>query len=195
LSTKTQRTVIGIVLIAFVVLTMGIIFFLPPDSNGNTTTITITSETPPLLDPVPPSEDPPENSTDYETITVGSLTLNATGDISGMIPHSGPITFNVNLLINITNNGPENVTDFHAIKMSLYYLNSELFYTFSFTSDDNITILAGESLTLTCANKETHLDTPFSITSSVYARVLVSFDIDQECILTTPILEGIFAIE
>ncbi len=175
---------------------MGIILFLiPPDPDGGTTTITISSATPPLLNPVPPSDDPPVNYTDYETITVGLLILNATGNISGMIPHSGPITFNVALMINITNTGAEDITDFQAIKMSLYYQTSDLFYTFSFTSDENITILAGESLTLNCINKETLLYTSFNIAVGVYARVLVSFNSDQECILTTPILEGIFAIE
>lgn len=191
MSTKTQRTIIGIVITGFVVLTIGVLYLQLPSLPGNISII----GPPTLLEPVPPSEDPPENSTDIETITVESLTLNATGYISGMIPHSGPITFHVYLTINITNNGIENVTDFHAIKMSLYYPSSGLFYTFSFSSASNFTILAGESLTLILANKETLLDTSFSIGSFVYARVLVSFDTNQECILTTPLLDGIFAIE
>lgn len=162
---------------------MGIILFLPPSSENT------------ILDPVPPSDNPPENTTTYETITLGSLILNATGTISGMIPHTGPITFYMNLMINVTNNGTEDVEDFHATKMSLYYQSSELFYTFSFSSDANATIPAGETVTLNYLNQETHLDTSFSITSGVYARILVSFNINQQCILTTPILAGIFAIE
>lgn len=198
MSTQTQRTVIGVVIIAFVVLTMGIILFMPPDSAGGTTTTTTTTTTtegPVILDPVPPSQDPPENSTSYETIILGSMILNATGNITGMIPHSGPITFNMYLMINVTNNGTEDITDFHAIKMSLYYQSSGLFYTFSLTPDTNVTIAAGQTVTLTYQNQETSLDTSFSLTSPIYARVLVSFDIDQECILTTPTLEGLFAIE
>ncbi len=193
MSTKTQRTIVGIVLTAFVVLTIGVLYLQLP--NFPNIFPTGTTETPPILDPVPPSANPPENTTDYETIAVGSLQLNATGDISGMIPHSGPIDFYVSLLVNITNNGTEDVTDFHAIKVSLYYLDAGLFYTFGLTPDTNLTIPAGQSVTLTYHNYITRIDTSFLMGSYVYACVLISFDNNQECILTTPILEGIFAIE
>ena len=193
MSTQTQRITIGALLTVFVVLTIGVLYLQLPSLPNIFPTGT--TEPPPILDPVPPSANPPENETDYETITVGSLTLDSTGYLSGMIPHSGPITFHVYLWINITNDGTEDITDFHAIKMSLYYPNSGLFYTFSFSSDSNFTILAGEFLTLNLANKETRLHTSFSIGSSVYARVLVSFNTNQECILTTPLLTGTFAIE
>jgi len=193
LSTKKQRTVIGIVLTAFVVLTIGVLYLQLP--NLPNIFPTGTTEPLPILDPVPPSLQPPENSTDYETISVGSLILNATGDISGMIPHSGPIDFHLNLIVNATNNGTGDITDFHAIKVSLYYLDAGLFYTFGLTPDTNFTISAGQSVTLAFHNNITRISTSFNYASPVYARVLVSFDTNQECILTTPILEGIFAIE
>ena len=186
MSNSAQRKLAGLLVVAFVIVVMGVILLVPPSQ----------SEDPPIIwDPVPHSENPPENYTSIETIQVGPLILNATGTISGMIPHNGPITFNVHLTINVTNNGTEDVSNFHAIKMSLYYQSSGLFYTFSISPDVNNTIFAGETVTLNYQNQETSLDASFSLTSLVYARVLVTFDTDQECIITTPILDGIFAIE
>ena len=161
---------------------MGIFLFMP------------NSEVPMLLDPVPPSLNPPENDTTYETVILGSMILNATGNVTGMIPHNGPFTFYLNLQIIVTNNGTEDVTDFHVIKSSLYHLDNELFYTFGLTPYTNQTILAGQTVTLNYQNNVTSLDVSGPMASK-YARILVSFNTNQECILTTPILEGVFAIE
>ncbi|TFG97259.1 hypothetical protein E4H12_09120 [Candidatus Thorarchaeota archaeon] len=147
-----------------------------------------------MLDPVPPSSSPPQNITMVETIQVGSLFLNATANATGMIPHQGPVTFIMTLMINITNTGSENVSNFHAIKMSLYNLDSELFYTFSLHPDWNATISADETVTLTYRNEPTRvvsLIRPWEI----YGRVLVSFDTNYEAIITTPLIFGIFAME
>ncbi len=153
-----------------------------------------TTEPPPILDPVPPSPNPPENSTTVETIQCGPLILNATANATGMIPHTGLITFYMTLIINVTNTSNDTFTDLHVVKVSVYNLLARLFYTFSVTPDDNITIPANESLTLTYRNAEYRVESSVD-PIEVYARVLILFDTDQECILTTPILTGTFAIE
>jgi len=182
LNNRNQRTIIGVVLAAIIIVAMGVVFLIPPP------------EVPTPLDPVPPSVTPPENTTSVETIQVGSLILNATATVSGMIPHSGLITYNLELVINITNTGSENVSNFHAIKMSVYKTDSSLFYTFSIQPDSNVTIPAGGALTLTYQNQETGIDASGAL-AEAYTRVLVTFDPNHEVIITTPIMTGIFAIE
>jgi hypothetical protein len=147
-----------------------------------------------LLDPVPPSETPPDNYTTVETIQAGALLLNASANATGMVPHQGPISFYMNLEINVTNTGSEDAHNFTAVKMSVYNADSELFYTFGFAYSPNVTILAGETLTLTYQNRETRIEVTFG-PWDIYARVLVTFDTDYVTILTTPLILGMFAIE
>jgi len=147
-----------------------------------------------LLYPVPPSETPPEDYDTVETILVGPLLLNATANATGSIPHQGPITIRMNLKINITNTGNESVTSFRAIRMSVYNAESELFYTFSFQYDWNATIPFGETVILIYQNHETTIMAPYE-PFHIYARVLVTFDTDYETVLTTPLINGMFAIE
>jgi len=182
LSSRKQRTIIGALLFGYLVLMTGIVFY------------SLQPKVIPLLDPVPPSETPPAENDPAQTIQAGILLLNASANATGMVPHQGPITFNMNLEINVTNNGSEDVHNFTAVKMSLYNADSELFYTFGFAYSPNVSILAGETLTLTYQNRETRIEVPFG-PWNIYARVLVTFDSNHEVILTTPLILGSFAIE
>ena len=185
MSNRTQRRLIGVIFVAFVIVVMGVLLLvLPPQVE----------EPPIILEPVPPSAHPPENTTAVETIQVGHLIFNATANATGMLPHNGPITFYLNLFITITNTGLEDITDFNASKMSLYNLDSELFYTFSIRPETNATIPAGSTETLVYHNQEYHCDVPFG-PWNIYARVLVTFGVNQEAIITTPLIYGLFAIE
>ena len=183
MSNRTQRRLIGVIFVAFVIVVTGVLI------------IPLQVEEPPIiLDPVPPSTHPPENTTAVETIQVGHLIFNATANATGMLPHIGPITFYLNLFITITNTGLEDITDLNASKMSVYNLDSELFYTFSIRPESNETIPAGNTETLVYHNQETHFDDPFG-PWNIYARVLVTFGVNQEAIITTPLIYGLFAIE
>lgn len=151
----------------------------------------------PPPDPIPPvsaRNTPPEDIFPVETIHAASLTLNATANATGGIPHQGPMAFRMILVMNITNTGSEDIIDFHAVKVSVYSTDNELFYTFDFLNDSNVTILAGESVSLSYQNSQTSVEFPFE-PWNIYARVLVTFDVDREVIVTTPLIEAIFAIE
>lgn len=175
----------GAILIGLLVLMIAIMAFSPPEPDS-----------PPSdpIPPVPPSENPPNDAYSIETLQVGTLLLNATASATGMIPHYGPISFNMHLVINITNTGSEDITDFHAVKMSVYNTDNNLFYTFSFQYDSNATILAGESIALSYHNNQTRVEAPFE-PWNIYARVFVTFDVSREVIITTPLIDAVFAIE
>ncbi len=131
-----------------------------------------------------------------QTIEAGNLLLNATAEYSGTIPHQPPINFDMRLAINITNIGSNDVDDFRAWKASVFYSDSELFYTFSLSPDGNSTITAGDSITLYFNNKGgRNLYASFWPFDEIYARILVTFGVDHEVILTTPLSSGDFAIE
>jgi len=147
----------------------------------------------PLLDPVPPSDVPPQNLDSPEVIQIGPLNLSSSANATGFIPHLGPMTFRMVIEMNITNTGSDDITDFRALKASVYSNENLLFYTFDFQSDWNVTITAGDTVTLHYRNRETRIQQPFD-PFVIYVRVLVSFA-DQEAIITTPILFGMFAIE
>jgi hypothetical protein len=180
LSSKRVDVVFGAGLVVLLVSTMMVVLY------------TTQPEKYPLLDPVPPSKIPPEDCNDTEVVQAGFLTLEATANATGFIPHFDPMSFKMCLEVNITNTGTEDITDFHAVKTSVYAPDNSLFYTFDF-QDWNATISAGDSVTLYYRNRETRIEQPFD-PMEIYARVLVSFA-NQEAILTTPILFGMFAIE
>lgn len=146
------------------------------------------------LPPISPSEIPPDSVDAMETIQVGSLLLNATANATGMIPHYGPMTFRLHLIINLTNTGSEAISDFRAVRVSVYNTENELFYTFAFQYDWNATIQAGESIALSYHNYPTSIEKPFE-PWDIYARVLATFDVNREVILTTPLIFAIYAIE
>jgi hypothetical protein len=151
----------------------------------------------PPPDPIPPvsaSDTPPDDIFPVETIHAGSLALTATANATGAIPHQGPMTFRMILVMNITNTGSEDITDFHAVKVSVYNTDNELFYTFGFLYDSNVTIAAGESVSLSYQNSQTRVEFPFE-PWFIYARVLVTFNVNREVIVTTPLIEAMFAIE
>ncbi|MFX1367914.1 MAG: hypothetical protein ACFFAY_04890 [Promethearchaeota archaeon] len=146
------------------------------------------------LPPIPPSDTPPDSIDSIETLQVGSLLLNTTANATGMIPHYGLMIFRLSLIINITNIGSEAISDFRAIRVSVYSTENELFYTFRFQNDWNATIEAGESVALSYQNYPTSVEKPFE-PWDIYARVLVTFDVNREVILTTPLIFAIYAIE
>jgi hypothetical protein len=184
LSGQKRKTVFEAILVGLLVLMIGVMYYFA------FAPLPLTNPIP----PVPASEDPPNNRYDFQPIQVGTLQLNATANATGMIPHQGPMTFRMHLVINITNIGSEDINDFHAVKTSVYNTDNELFYTFSFQYDWNATIPAGETVQLSYHNNQTRIEFPFE-PWEVYARVLVTFDVNREVIITTPIIDELFAIE
>lgn len=182
MSTEKQRTLIGVLFTGFLVLTMGIVLYV---------SLPVVH---PLLGPIPPCDTPPQSYDLVETIQAGPLLLNATAYSTGVIPHQGPITFLLSLMINITNTGNTSVGNFQSIKMSIYTTDSILFYTFSLRPDWNATILAGETVVLNYMNEPTRIETPVR-PWEVYGRVLVTFDINESAIVTTPLIQNISAVE
>jgi hypothetical protein len=183
LSGWRRNPVFGAVIVGVLILIVGITlyYFLLPGM--------------PTLEPIPAvsaSENPPDDYISVETINAGTLVLNATA--TGMIPHQGPISFYMHLVINITNTGDEDISDFHAVKASVYNTDNELFYTFSFQSDSNSTIPSGETAAISYHNSQTQIEGSFE-PWQIYARVLVTFDVNREVIITTPLIDGVFAIE
>jgi hypothetical protein len=183
LSNWAPNKVTGVVSAALLVLLLGIAIyaFQPPPPY-------------PILDPVPPASVSSPEST-IETIEVEGLVINSTANCTGMIPHQGPLTFNMVLLMNITNTGNVNISDFHAVKASVYNEENLLFYTFSFHNNNNVSIPSGETVFLFYYNMESRIEPENRYFNFAYARVLVTFDVNTEAVLTTPLLAGPFAVE
>jgi hypothetical protein len=184
LSGWRRNPVFGAAIVGLLILIMGITlyYFLLPGV--------------PALEPipaVPPSSASPDYFDPVETIQAGSLIMNATANATGVIPHYGPMFFKMTLVMNITNNGSEDITDFQAVKVSVYSNDNELFYTFGFLNDSNVTIPAGESVSLSYQNNQTRVEYPFE-PWRIYARVLVTFDVNREVILTA-FIGAIYALE
>ena len=119
---------------------------------------------------------------------IGNLTLSVTGFFNTMSPHSSPTTFFFALDVIVNNTGTLSIGDFQVVKVTIFYENATPVYTFGTLPIGNSTIPPSSVLTLDYENDRDMITIPHSlmIASHVFARVLVTFNVDTEVILTTP---------
>jgi len=132
-----------------------------------------------------------------DPIVVGNLTLSVTGVFFTMSPHNNPATFSFDLDLIVNNTGSVIIDDFQVVKVTLFYENATPVYTFGAIPENNSTIQADSILTFEYENDRDMIAVPSSllIASYVFARVLVTFDVDTEVVLTTPMTSIPHAIE
>lgn len=132
-----------------------------------------------------------------DPIVVGNLTLSVTGVFFTMSTHNNPATFSFDLEVSVNNTGAVIIDDFQVVKVTLFYENATPVYTFGAIPENNSTIPADSILTLDYENDRDMIAVPSNllIASYVFARVLVTFDVDTEVVLTTPMTSIVHAIE
>jgi hypothetical protein len=129
--------------------------------------------------------------------TVGDLSLSVTGSFYTMSPHISPTTFDFDLDIFVNNTGSSSIDDFQIVKVTIFLENATPVYTFGVLPEGNSTIQASSVRTLECENDRDMVTIPHSlmIASQIFARVLVTFNVDSEVILTTPMSSVSHVIE
>lgn len=94
------------------------------------------------------------------------------------------------ILVNITNNGNTTVSDFEAVRMTIYYFNNSniALITFRLTLvGDSLQIGPGENIVLAFTNDRGSIFSPtIDEGTNLYSRILVSWGDGIEEILTTP---------
>ena len=83
------------------------------------------------------------------------------------------------------------------MKVTIFYENATPVYTFGATPEGNSTIPAGSILIFEYENDRDMITVPWSLlrAGQIFARVLVTFDVDTAVILTTPLTLIAHAIE
>jgi len=130
-------------------------------------------------------------------VVIGNLSLSITGFFYTMMPHQGPATLSLVLIVDINNTGLSAVYDFRAVKVTLFYENGTPVYTFGTAPEGNFTIPANSTLNLEYENDRDMLAIPAELfnASLVFIRVLVTFGENTEVILTSPMTSMGHAIE
>ena len=142
---------------------------------------------------VPPPTEPPGN--DLEPIIKNGLLAWAEAvywqDFMPIIPAEGPPFYTV-IRINVTNTGNITVSNFHAVRVTIYFHNSSLpLVTLDITSTIQYfvwpEIRPGESVEFEYTNVRDSIFSP-TIEEGVvlYSRVLTRWENGSEMILTTP---------
>ncbi len=184
LSDRNQRLfgMLIIIIVGGAILFMSDFYWIPSQSDE------------PLLVPLSPSSSPPGVSRAPEKI--GNISLTSSAHISLMYPHSGRNTLSFRMSINVINEGPEDIIDFHVNRTSLFFTNSTHIFTFGVVPSTNYTIPAFQSVLLNFTEDREMPGVTYALSySPLYFRVLLRFDQDEEYILTTPLAEILSAIE
>ncbi len=186
-----KKEVGGIAAIIVIIIVIGTIIFLGPWNGGQNPYYNPQESLPHLA---APAEIPGDQ---VNATVIGDLTLSVTGFFSTMSTHSAPTTLNFDLDIIVNNTGSSGIDDFQVVKVTVYYENATPIYTFGVDPEGNSTILAGSILTLEYENDRDMITVPWSLISAsyVFARVLVTYDVNTEVILTTPMTELPHAME
>lgn len=147
---------------------------------------------------LPHLDGPAEVPGDHVNATVvGNLSLSVTGFFHTMEPHRFPSTFTFDLDVNVNSTRVTDIDDFHVVKVTIFYENATPVYTFGATPEGNSTIPAGSILIFEYENDRDMITVPWSLlrAGQIFARVLVTFDVDTAVILTTPLTLIAHAIE
>ncbi|MFQ5834186.1 MAG: hypothetical protein ACE5H4_15895 [Candidatus Thorarchaeota archaeon] len=146
-----------------------------------------------ILDPLPAPNEAPEFT--VASITVGNLILNASAGFHLFFPHQGPLGFGFSLSVNVSNTGASDISDFHVVKATVFRSNLTPIFTFGVNSD-NSTIGAGANRVLTYEESTDLARGTLSLSDNeFFLRVLVTFDVNNQAILTTPLSGALIAIE
>lgn len=148
----------------------------------------------PPLDSLPPADETP--SDELIPVTVGNITFSAQAEFFMMLPHRPPNHFSFDLTINVTNEGSSSLSNFDAVKASVFFQNNSLLYTFGLIPSDNYSIATGEKRVL---NYENDRKMPVVLSAlqfeHLYLRVLILYNSSEEVIITTPLTNILVAIE
>ncbi|MFX1415306.1 MAG: hypothetical protein ACFFC0_00780 [Promethearchaeota archaeon] len=147
------------------------------------------------LDPVPPPDDPPSEVVD--SITVDGLGLAASAffwqDFMPSIPPEGP-PFYLVIRVNVTNNGTSAVFGLDVSRVSVYFNNLSLLYTFEIEPavsccSDEFSVAPGHTEIFEFTNnRETVFSPDLAEDTKLFAQVLLIWDSNGQAILTTPLV-------
>ncbi len=177
--------IIGVTGVAVILINFGILF----DPNFGIFGLPIILEP---LEPVPPADLVP--GWDPIFVEIDNLTISVTPQFDLHLLHRGNF-YNLQLTINITNNGPTDITDLSASKVSVYSNTSQLYYTFGLLTQENTTIPEGEMKIITYT-QDRRMPVVYSMWGDnfQYARVLAALG-NTEVILTSPLRYVAIGIE
>ena len=102
------------------------------------------SQVSPNLEPLPAPEESPGDT--VAPIEVGNLILNASVSFTGGTPHQGPESFGFTLMVNASNNGEYDISDFQVVKATAFRLDLTPVFTFAMTTSENMTIVSGTNV-------------------------------------------------
>ena len=153
------------------------------------------SEDLPIYDPLSPSNTTPNSEPFW--INIGNVSICARLFCVVYDTHSSDF-FSVDLYLRVNNTGPDNLQDFHPVKLSIFNENHEHYFTFGLIPSTNITIDAYSNVTEWYEGDRT-LDTIQVVTPHLghikaYGRVLISYS-GYEVIVTTAMYEDFYPIE
>jgi hypothetical protein len=167
-----------------------VVIFAPPIFED----LWYTSQLSPQLEPLPAPEVSPSDT--VLPIEVGNLLLNASASFFGGTPHRGPESFGFRLAVNVSNIGDYDITDFHFVKATAFSWPLIPLFSFGMETLENATIGADSSEIFNHTETgKVPRGTISHPSDTLFLRVLVTFDVNIEAIITTPLSIVYFWIE
>jgi hypothetical protein len=96
----------------------------------------------------------------------------------------------------VTNEGSSSLSNFDAVKATVFFQNNSLLYTFGLTPLENYSIATGEERVLNYENDRNMPEVLSKLQFEfLYLRVLVMYNSSEEVIITTPLTSILVAVE
>jgi hypothetical protein len=148
----------------------------------------------PPLDPLPPADETPGE--EIVPFKVDNITFSVQSKFFMILPHRAPNHFSFDLVINVTNEGSSSLSNFDAVKATVFFQNNSLLYTFGLTPLENYSIATGEERVLNYENDRNMPEVLSKLQFEfLYLRVLVMYNSSEEVIITTPLTSILVAVE
>ncbi|MCJ7817888.1 MAG: hypothetical protein MUP60_03465 [Candidatus Thorarchaeota archaeon] len=191
-SNKILRILLAVSVIIIVIGSVFIygLYFLPGVNNPQ-----IIAKPHPIPPVSPASEIPGD---EIEFIQVNDLRIKLTPSMYTYETHAGIRGTSIGIQVIINNNGTTLIEDLCFWKVTIYWIDGFANFTSGFIPNTNYTLLANSIYAMELEDAHDWTGIPTELCwggSQVYGRILMSYDSNNSCILTTVRFDVLHAVE
>ena len=138
------------------------------------------------IPPVAPAEEIPSDEIVF--VEVDDLIIKLTPEMHTYATHNGDKGTSIRIQVTLKNNGTNTVENLHFWKVTIYWTDGFANFTSGFIPNTNYTLQANSTYAMELEDSHDWTGIPTELCwggSQVYGRILISYDSNDSCILTT----------